>query len=74
VGVKVGTFFVLNTTQASIDRFVNPQDDSVYDTYLPDVMERRLLPSRALVTLNIRNMFDYISFKRCGEIMEHHLT
>lgn len=70
IGVKGGTDFVINATQAQVDHFVNPQDDTAYDTTNDEaLLDPQRPPTRALISLDIKNMFNSVSRKRCHEIL-----
>lgn len=70
IGIKGGTEFVINTTQEQVDKYVNPQDPSVYDSSSPNFLRPDMPPTRVLVSLNIKNMFNFVSRKQCREILE----
>lgn len=68
--VRGGTDFIINTTQAQVDRSVNPQDDSVNDATGGDsFLNPRHLPTWALVSLDIKNTFNSVSRKCCSKIL-----
>lgn len=70
IGVMGGTDFVINAMQVQVDQFVNPQDAAAYDASNAELfLDPRRLLTRALVALNIKNMFNSVSQKRCREVL-----
>lgn len=53
-----------------MDQFVNPQDAAAYDaSNEATFLDPWRLPTRALIALDIKNIFNSISRKRCREIL-----
>lgn len=69
IGIKEGTEFVINVTQAQVDHYINLQDTADYDASCNAFLDPQRLPTRALVSLDIKNMFDFVSRARCRAIL-----
>lgn len=74
IRIKDGSNFIVNTMQAQVDKHVNPQDPFVYDSSLSQFLCLNLLPTRVLVSLDIKNMFNSILREHCCAILVNHFS